>query len=439
MVASDEGSAAPGDNIPLTAAGQLVGTVRYMSPEQAAGEPVDGRTDVWSLAVVLYELATGRPPFHKGSVIATVVDITSSEPVPLADLIPNVPEELSRVVERAMRKDRNDRFATAGEMADALREVSEAFLQDGNAGVAVSSGTAQETAAGTLMHGSNRSGADGRPTAIQGLSVPGAPTTYLGRRRSRLIGRERELSDIIATLRSPNEQLVTLTGPGGTGKTRLAVEAGYELRDAPDFPDGVHFVDLSPLSDPATIAGAIARSLGVPDVQGSSLVELLQREVAHKTMLLVLDNFEHVLEGATLISELIAASPGLKVLATSRAPLRLSEEREYPVEPLEVPGSMTLPPLEELARVPAVALFVERARQAKSAFELTAENARAVAEVCRKLEGLPLALELAAARIKLLTPAAMLDRLDHRLKLLTGGARDLPGRQQTMRGAVAWS
>jgi predicted ATPase len=162
------------------------------------------------------------------------------------------------------------------------------------------------------------------------------------------------------------------------------------------------------------------------------------RQVVNKRLLLVLDNFEHVLEGSTFISELLAAAPGLKVLATSRAPLHLSCEIEYAVEPLELPASTNLSP-GSLLRNPAVALFVERAQKAKPSFVLTAKNAHAVAEICRSLEGLPLALELAAARIKLLTPHSMLGRLEHRLTLLTGGARDLPRRQQTMRGAVEWS
>jgi predicted ATPase len=265
------------------------------------------------------------------------------------------------------------------------------------------------------------------------------PLTNIRPGRFKLIGRSRELSEITAALLSPEERLVTLTGPGGTGKTRLAVEVGRELLSGPDFPDGVFFVDLSPLSEPELIPRSIARALGIEEVGGSSLYDELRREVSKKRMLLVLDNFEHVLEGATIVSELLAESPRLKVLATSRAPLRLSRERDYPVEPLEVPTSSALPLPDELAHIPAVALFVERAQQAKPDFRLMAKNARAVAEVCRRLEGLPLALELAAARIKLLTPRAILDRLDNRLKLLTGGARDLPGRQQTMRGAVEWS
>nr|QEO74338.1 transcriptional regulator, SARP family [uncultured bacterium] len=265
-----------------------------------------------------------------------------------------------------------------------------------------------------------------------------APPTNLPPQTSGLIGRGRELAEVTSALRSTEARLVTLTGPGGTGKTRLAVEAGRELLG--DFPDGVFAVDLAPLSDAGLIASPVAQALGVVETPAAPLAEALARHLADKRLLLVLDNFEHLLEGAPLVSKLLSAARGLKVLATSRAPLRLSAEREYAVEPLELPPAASLmPPPGELARVASVALFVERARQAKPSFGLTQGNAREVAEVCRRLDGLPLALELVAARVRLLTPRAMLDRLDHSLRLLTGGARDLPTRRQTMRGAVGWS
>lgn len=439
-------SDAPLDNIPVTTTGALVGTVRYMSPEQASGEAVDGRTDIWSLGVVIYELASGRPPFDKESLTATLIDIVSGEAVPLASLLPNAPEALYRVVERAMRKKRNERFQTAAEMAEALGSAGLALRRLGVTAPA-SPRVVQETGHVTLMQpseGAARFDSTIGLTTVRGLDAdmearPSSPPTNLPPRASKLIGRRRELSEVTSALRTQGERLLTLTGPGGTGKTRLAVEAGRELLGGVDFPEGVFVIDLSPLSDPELIARPIAQALGVAEMPNSSLTEALARSISDKRLLLVLDNFEHLLEGATLVSELLAASAGLKVLATSRAPLRLSQEREYPVEPLEVPPPTSLPPPDQLSRIPAVALFVERARAAKPTFKLTAENARVVAEICRRLDGLPLALELAAARIKLLTPQAMLDRLDQRLKLLTGGARDLPGRQQTMRGAVAWS
>jgi len=416
----------------VTQPGLLLGTVRYMSPEQAAGEAVDGRTDLWSLGVVLYELASGRPPFDQPSLTDTLVAITTRDPPPLAGLVPHAPEALCRVVERAMRKERGERFAAAAEMAEALGEVAYAPGPSGEAGAVM---PARQAGRGYTPARPSAGGGIGARGEAR-VAAPSAPTN-LPARTSALIGRERELAEVTAALREPGARLLTLTGPGGTGKTRLAVESARSLLG--EFPDGVFAVDLSPLSDPALIASPAAQALGVVEPPAGSLADALARHLCGRRLLLLLDNFEHLLEGAPLVSALLAASAGLVVLATSRAPLRLSAEREYAVEPLEVPAFMSLPPPDELARVPAVALFVERARQARPSFALTGGNAGAVAEVCRRLDGLPLAIELAAARVKILTPRAMLERLDHSLRLLTGGARDLPNRQQTMRGAIRWS
>jgi predicted ATPase len=429
-LAPPDSAAAPADLLAVTQSGVVLGTVRYMSPEQVNGEAVDARTDIWSLGVVLYELASGRPPFDQPGLTATLVDIVSRDPVPLSSLVPHAPEALCRVVERALRKQRGERFQTAAEMAEALEAVGRALAQSGEAGAVAAARVEPSGAFTTVMLSA------GAETGRDAPPAP-APPTNLPPRTSALIGRGRELAEVTSALRTPEARLLTLTGPGGTGKTRLAVDAGRALLG--DFRDGVFVVDLSPLSDPELIASPVAQALGVLETPVGPLSDALARHLADRRLLLVLDNFEHLLEGAPLVAKLLAAAPGLKVLATSRAPLRLSAEREYAVEPLELPSPASLPQPDELARVPAVALFVERARQAKPSFGLTAENAQTVAEVCRRLDGLPLALELAAARVKLLTPRAMLDRLDHSLKLLTGGARDLPTRQQTMRGAVAWS
>jgi predicted ATPase len=252
-----------------------------------------------------------------------------------------------------------------------------------------------------------------------------------------LIGREAELAALTALLTKGATRLVTVTGPGGCGKTRLALEVGDRLQA--EFADGVVFVDLAPLTDYALVMPTIAKALGVRERAGQRLLDTLAGVLATRQMVLLLDNCEQVLGAAADIAELLAASPRVAILATSREPLRVRGERVFPLSPLPLPADDRLPALEELARVPAVALFVERTQAADPAFALTAENAAAVAAICHRLDGLPLAIELAAARAKLLPPEALLARLPQALPLLTGGSRDLPARQQTLRGAIAWS
>src|SRR5918993_381173 len=260
-------------------------------------------------------------------------------------------------------------------------------------------------------------------------NLPRQPTPFLGR--------EREISELVDMLRRDEVQLLTLTGPGGTGKTRLALQAAADLLD--DFRDGVFFVPLAPLSDPALIAPAIGNAIGIREEGERSLAERLRDVLATKHLLLVLDNMEHLVEGAPLVGEILAASPRLKVLATSRLPLRLRAEREYPVPPLALPRRKPPPLPEHLTQYTAVQLFVERAQAVKPDFAIDNENAPAVAEICHRLDGLPLAIELAAARVRMLSPQAMLPRLEKRLPLLTGGARDAPARQRTLRNTIAWS
>ncbi len=255
--------------------------------------------------------------------------------------------------------------------------------------------------------------------------------------RSRLIDREQELAQAKTLLQEEDVGLVTLTGPGGVGKTRLALQVAADL--APQFADGVAFVSLASLKDPELVELPVARALQVPEADGQSLGERLLEYLRPRQLLLLLDNTEQLVSAAPLAARWLEADPGLKLLVTSREPLRVRDERVVPVLPLALPDSESLPDLETLAQVPAVALFVERVREVKPDFALTADNAQAIAEICRRLDGLPLALELAAARSNVLPPEALLARLEHRLPLLTHGARDLPQRQQTLRNTIAWS
>lgn len=387
----------------LTGSGMVLGTVGYMSPEQAEGKGLDFRSDQFSLGAVLYEMVTGKRAFHKSTKMETLVAILREEVQPLGAQNREAPAPLRWAIERCLAKEPARRYGSTRELARELAAIRDCF--------------SEKPAMQVEM----------RPT-----NLPVSRTGFVGREKEAVVARE--------LLMRQEVRLMTVTGPGGIGKTRLAVEVASAL--AEEFPGGIYFVALSHLSDPGLIASAILETLGIREAGNQWPLELLKNSLEQSLrtpMLFLLDNFEHLIAGAATVAELLAIAPNLKILVTSRAPLHVYGEREFPVPPLALPDAHATPPLEILARCPAVALFLQRAKAAKPDFALNRENAATVAEICARLDGLPLAIELAAARVKVLSPSSMLTRLTSRLQLLTGGARDLPHRQQTLRAAMDWS
>ncbi len=288
-----------------------------------------------------------------------------------------------------------------------------------------------------------------RPEHIFQLSIPDLPSDFpalksLSRHPHNLpvqptpfLGRQQEVATVCELLSRPEVRLLTLTGPGGIGKTRLGLQVAAELSD--QFADGVFFVPLAPVSDAEQVVTTMIQTLGISEAGNQPLLVLLKSALKDKQRLLLLDNFEQVVQASVVVAELLAACPTLKVLVTSRVVLHVRAEREYTVPPLSLPNLKRLPHLVTLSQYEAVALFIERAQAVKSDFQVSNASAPAVAAICVHLDGLPLAIELAAARIKLLPPQALLARLSQRLSVLTGGSRDVPVRQQTLRNTIAWS
>ena len=381
----------------LTKAGAPMGTIAYMAPEQMRGDDVDGRADIWALGVVLYEMLTGERPFQGDTDAALIYAVLEDDPLPITERRADAPPGVDAVVQRALSKAPDDRYPDAGAMRAALQ--------------AVRRGEARPVAAA--------------PSALSAL--PATLTSF--------IGREREADQIELLL--ADARLVTLTGPAGTGKTRLSLYVADRLTDT--FGDGVDFVSLASVTDPGLVASAIAQALRLEPPGALSPLDHLKRVLRSQHRLLVLDNFEQVVAAAQVVAELLTACPRLHVLVTSRVPLHVSGEQEMPIPPLPVPEEGSGADSEAVQAAPAVTLFVKRAQAVDPDFTLTPENTPVVVDLCRRLDGLPLAIELAAARIKLFAPQALQARLERRLDLLTGGPRDHPERHQTLRQAIAWS
>jgi predicted ATPase len=387
----------------LTAEGAILGTVYYLAPEQILGQEVDARTDLYGLGVLLYELAAGRLPFPGEDALAVIAQHLHAQVVPPSTHDPAVPPALDALIVRLLSKSPSDRPSSAAD----VRQVLDGLLLP------------RASQATPVV-------AEARKPA-HNLPVPLTP----------FVGRERQVAEVRQALVGPEARLLTLSGPGGTGKTRLAIEVARQLLD--EFGDGVFFVPLAAIRDPSLVLPTIAQALGLKEAAGQPVADQLADHLRDKDLLLVLDNLEQVTAAAPAITGLLAATSRLKVLATSRALLRVYGEHDYPVPPLARPDLQDLPPPERLAEWEAVQLFVQRARAARAGFALDAGNARAVAEICAGVDGLPLAIELAAARTRLLPLSKIQSGLRSRLDLLAGGPRDLPARQQSLRAAIDWS
>ncbi len=383
----------PDDTRGLTSIGTMLGTPAYMAPEQISASPdLDSRADIYSLGCLLYELLTGRPPFG-GTFQALVHQHLSVAPRPVTDWRPEVPPNVAAAIARSLAKEPADRYATAASFAEAL-------ATDGS------------LAAPTMVQAF--SGARPQTRAAAASNLPAE--------RTRFIGREKELADCALLLEET--RLLTVTGIGGAGKTRLAFKLAEARLDR--HPDGVWLVDLAPLADAARVPETVAAVLGVREEADRELVDLMGQHVRGKRLLLVLDNCEHLLAAcAKLADSLLNAGEEVHILATSREGLRIEGERVF-----------VLPPLDASA---AATLFADRARQALHEFELGGENAAAVTEICHRLDGIPLAIELAAARVRMLSVEQIKAKLDDRLRLLTRGARTTLSRHQTLRATIQWS
>jgi len=394
-------AASPSDaTAPLhTDAGAVIGTPRYMAPEQAKGEDVDGRSDIYALGCVLYEMLAGTPPFTAATHEALLRMQMLSEPRPVTEFRPNVPPAIAAAVARALQKPPGDRFPTMAQFAEAL----------------VMSGGATPTPAAEVQHT--------------------ATPNNLPKERSRFIGREKELAECARIL--AETRMLTLTGVGGSGKTRLGLRLAESMLDS--YPDGVWFVDLAPVESDALVPQVVVSTLGITPDGDESDGAAIVRHLSGKRSLLILDNTEHLLDpSADLADRLLAGLPDLKMLVTSREGLGIEGERLFAVRSLRLPPEDAEPDPQTLLGFEAVRLFVTRAQEADRKFALDAGNARTVVDVCRRLDGIPLALELAAARVRALSVERIASMLDDRFRLLTGGSRSVQ-RHRTLRATVQWS
>ncbi len=381
----------------LTEVGQVIGTPGYMSPEHVRGEEHDRRTDIFAFGCVLFECLTGRRAFGGATKMDAIAAVLNAEP-PWSLLPRDAPQPIRGLLARCLEKDPRQRLRDIGDARIEIEEAREA-----------------------------------RPPARAPVS---ATQHNLPKQLTSFVGREREIAECDALL--CESRLLTLSGIGGCGKTRLALKVADSRLEA--HPDGVWFVDLAPVSDPDRVPVAVATAASVREEPGKPILETLTRHLAEKRTLVVLDNCEHVLLAcATLSERLLASAPELRLLATSREGLGVKGERSYAVPPLSVPAPDTESEVHAIETSEAVRLFVDRARVIAPDFRLTEETTSVVAEICRRLDGLPLAIELAAARVRFLSVDQIRAKLDDRFRLLTGGSKTAIPRHRTLLATIQWS
>jgi non-specific serine/threonine protein kinase len=384
-----------------TAVGLVIGSVPYMSPEQVLGHPVDHRSDLFSLGVTLYELATGRHPFAGATATETMDRILHTQPEPIARPTRDIQSELERIALKCLEKDRERRYQSARELLGDLRALQY------SADAAVTRAARDDT---------------------RHHNLPAQLTSF--------IGRDREIAEVQGLVSS--SRLVTLTGAGGCGKTRLGLAVAAGVLDW--FPDGIWAVDFAPVSEPALVTQTVASVLDVRESQSRSLIEVLSGYLRHRNLLLLLDNCEHLIAPcAALVETLLRAAPKLHVVATSREALGVDGEVVWRVPSLSLPDPGQPFALATVSQCEAMRLLVDRARLVQPAFAMTETSAGKLAEICRRLDGIPLAIELAAAKLKVLSVEQIHSRLEDRFRLLTGGSRTALARQRTLEAAMNWS
>jgi predicted ATPase/tetratricopeptide (TPR) repeat protein/tRNA A-37 threonylcarbamoyl transferase component Bud32 len=403
----------------LTGADQMVGTVAYLSPEALNGEPLDERADIWAFGVVLFEMLAGKRPFE-GANLAEQIKAILSDPVPdLEALRPDIPVALVDLVYRMLDKDRRQRISSVRLAGAEL----EAILN----GVITPASESAPTALKSQIDERGTLPLTPTLTAEQPLhNLPVQPTPF--------VGREEELASLAKLLADPGVHMATILGPGGIGKTRLALEAAEKQIGA--FAEGVYFVPLAPLTSPELIVPAVAEALHFSFYEGSGPQEQLIDYLREKRLLLVLDNFEHLLAGTALIAAILQNAPGVRILATSRERLNLQAETLVLLEGMDFPDWETP---EDAAGYSAVKLFLQSARRIQPDFALTAENVRYIARICRLVQGMPLGIVLAAAWTGALTLPEIADEIERSLDFLESDWRDVPERQRSLRAVFEYS